>query len=112
LTEGHNRVEENDTNNALNGKIALVTAGSRGIGKAAALALAKAGADVAVNFQRREAEAQAVCKEIVSMGHRAVAVSADVSRAVEVTRLAETVQNGFVNTNGAGGCWLRSRRWC
>lgn len=42
--------------------------GSRGIGRAAALALVTAGADVAVNFQHREAEAKAVCREIEGIG--------------------------------------------
>jgi 3-oxoacyl-[acyl-carrier protein] reductase len=92
--------------NELTGKIALVTGGSRGIGRAAALALAKAGADVAVNFQCREAEAQAVCREIDGMGRRAVVVKADVSKAAEVARLVETVEKGLggvdILVNNAG----------
>ena len=55
----------------LNGKIALVTGGSRGIGRAAALALAKAGAQMAVNYKTRAAEGEAVCREIESQGGRA-----------------------------------------
>jgi len=46
------------------GKVALVTGGSRGIGKAAALALSKAGARVAVNYKKGAAEAATVCAEI------------------------------------------------
>lgn len=57
--------------NELTGKTALVTGGSRGIGRAAAVALAKAGADVAVNFIRREDEAQAVCVEVEAVGRTA-----------------------------------------
>ena len=79
-------------NNELTGRIALVTGSSRGIGRAAAVALAKAGADVAVNFIHREAEAQAVCAEVEAAGRRALAVKADVSKAVEVARLIETVE--------------------
>ncbi|MHC1767348.1 MAG: 3-oxoacyl-ACP reductase family protein [Verrucomicrobiia bacterium] len=78
--------------NELDGRIALVTGASRGIGRAAAVALAKAGADVAVNFKSREAEAQAVCAEIKDTGRRALAVRADVSKASEVARLVETVE--------------------
>jgi len=95
--------------NELIGKIALVTGGSRGIGRAAALALAKAGADVAVNFQRREAEAQAACREIEGIGRRALLVKADVSKAAEVARLIETVEKGLgsidilVNNAGISG---------
>jgi 3-oxoacyl-[acyl-carrier protein] reductase len=79
-------------NNELTGKIALVTGGSRGIGRAAAVALARAGADVAVNFQHREAEARAVCVEVEAVGRRALAVKADVSKAAEVARLVKTVE--------------------
>ncbi|MGA2501778.1 MAG: SDR family NAD(P)-dependent oxidoreductase, partial [Tepidisphaeraceae bacterium] len=67
--------------NELMDRIALVTGGSRGIGRAAALALAEAGADVAVNFNQREAEAHAVCGEIEGLGRHALAVKADVSKA-------------------------------
>lgn len=88
------------------GKAALVTGGSRGIGRASALALAKAGADVAVNFQTREADAQAVCREIESTGRRAVAIKADVSKAGEVAQLIQAVENSLgsidILVNNAG----------
>jgi 3-oxoacyl-[acyl-carrier protein] reductase len=73
-------------------KIALVTGASRGIGRAIALALARAGADVAVNFKNREAEAQEVCRAINALGRRSVAVRGDVSLADEVTRLTAAVE--------------------
>lgn len=79
--------------NELGGKVALVTGASRGIGRAIALALAKAGADVAVNDRHREAEAQTACAQIEALGHRAVAVKADVSKAGEVAKLVETVES-------------------
>jgi 3-oxoacyl-[acyl-carrier protein] reductase len=74
------------------GKTALVTGSSRGIGKAIALALAEAGADVAVNYSAHEQEAQDVCGRIKSLGRRCTAVQADVSSASEVSRLVETVR--------------------
>jgi 3-oxoacyl-[acyl-carrier protein] reductase len=92
--------------NELTGKIALVTGGSRGIGRAAAVALARAGADVAVNDKCREAEALAVCVEVEAVGRRALAVKADVSKAAEVARLVETVEKGLggieILVNNAG----------
>ena len=93
-------------NNELTGRIALVTGSSRGIGRAAAVALAKAGADVAVNFIHREADAKAVCVELEAAGRRALAVKADVSKAAEVARLVETVEKGLggidILVNNAG----------
>jgi 3-oxoacyl-[acyl-carrier protein] reductase len=76
----------------INDRIALVTGASRGIGRAIALSLAKAGADVAVNFLVREKEAQAVCGEIKSLGRRSLAIPADISRAEEVKRLVKTIE--------------------
>ena len=74
------------------GKTALVTGSSRGIGKAIALALAEAGADVAVNYSAHEQEAQDVCSKIKALGRRCMAVRADVSQAADVSRLSETVR--------------------
>jgi len=68
---------------------ALVTGGSRGIGRAIALALAECGAAVAVNFRTRAEEADAVVRQIRSAGGRAVALRADVSVGAEVSDLAE-----------------------
>jgi len=61
----------------LNGKHALVTGGSRGIGAAIALALAENGADVAFTYQHSAEKADAVVKSIEKMGRRAVAIQAD-----------------------------------
>ncbi|HUO12781.1 MAG TPA: SDR family oxidoreductase [Caulobacteraceae bacterium] len=63
---------------SLAGRVALVTGGSRGIGKAIALALAEAGADVAVNYRRDDAAANETVAEIQAMGRRAKAYSASV----------------------------------
>ena len=76
----------------LTGKVALVTGASRGIGRGAAVALAKAGAHVAVNYRLQEAQALEVCDTIKRLGCRTLAVGADVSRAQEVDRLVEAVE--------------------
>ncbi len=62
----------------LTGKVALVTGGSRGIGRAISLKLASLGADVAVNYQGRADTAQDTVSEIEKLGRRAVALQADV----------------------------------
>ena len=76
----------------ISGKVALVTGASRGIGRAIAVALAEAGVDVAVNYLTRQSAAQETCEHVQACGRRAVAVQADVSQAVEVVRLARTVE--------------------
>ena len=71
----------------LKNRIALVTGASRGIGAGIAIALAEAGADVAVNYRQRADAAKSVCEEITRMQRRAVAVQADVSVAADVKRM-------------------------
>lgn len=76
----------------LSGRNALVTGGSRGIGKAIALALADAGCDVAVNYVNREADAGAVVDAIRRIGRTAVALRADVSRSDAVQLLVKAAE--------------------
>lgn len=89
----------------LAGKVALVTGGSRGLGKAIALGLANAGADVIVSSRKLEA-CEEVASEIRSVGRRAVAIAAHVGRWDDVTRLAEDAYAAFgsvdVLVNNAG----------
>jgi len=76
----------------LQGRIALVTGGSRGLGRGIALALADAGADVAVNYARDAAAADEVVAGVRCRGRRACAVRADVSQAAEVAALVHAVE--------------------
>src|ERR1700741_1706229 len=77
---------------SLTGKTALVTGASRGIGRASALALAKAGAQVLVHYGRGAAEAEMVVNEIRSAGGRADAVAADLANADGPHKLAAQVR--------------------
>jgi 3-oxoacyl-[acyl-carrier protein] reductase len=72
-------------------KIALITGGSRGIGRAIGLALARAGADIAINYRSRTDEAEKVRTQIERYGRRCIIVRADVSDGREVTRMVETI---------------------
>jgi 3-oxoacyl-[acyl-carrier protein] reductase len=74
------------------GQVALVTGASRGIGRAIAVALAQAGADIAANYQTRESEARETCSQVAQTGRRCLTVRADVSRAADVARLIDTVE--------------------
>lgn len=75
----------------LEGRVALVTGASRGIGHAAALALSEAGAKVAVNYHASEEAALDLVKQITDRGGLAIAAKADVSQAAEVSRMVEKV---------------------
>ena len=90
----------------LTGKSALVTGGSRGIGRATALELARQGARVAVNYMAQEAAANAVVAAIKEAGGEAFAVQADVGDATAVERMVETLQEHWgrvdILVNNAG----------
>jgi 3-oxoacyl-[acyl-carrier protein] reductase len=75
----------------LSGKTALVTGGSRGLGRAAALLLARAGADVAISYVRDGRAARSVVDECCSLGVKAIAVRADMASSAQVRRLMQTV---------------------
>ena len=73
------------------GRVALVTGASRGIGRAIAMALAEAGANVAVNYRERADDAAEVVKIITGIGGRAIAVRADVSVSADVAAMTALV---------------------
>jgi 3-oxoacyl-[acyl-carrier protein] reductase len=76
---------------ALSGRVAIVTGGGRGIGREIALELARAGADVAVNYHDQPEGARAAAAEIETLGVRGMAVAADVGDAAAVRRMMEEV---------------------
>lgn len=80
-----------ERNRELTGRVALVTGGSRGIGKAIAIALADVGADVAVNYRERAEDAAMVVEAIRSLGRRASAVAGDVSLGESVQKMIARV---------------------
>ena len=108
----------------LRGKIALVTGGARGIGRAIVRRLAQAGCDVAVNYYNSSEEAEALCGELGRMGRRAGAIQANVADPQSVTELIEEFRKRFdrldiLVSNAASGVLkpalsmsLKHWRWC
>jgi 3-oxoacyl-[acyl-carrier protein] reductase len=90
----------------LNGKIALVTGASRGIGRAIAIELAAAGADVLVNYAGNETAAQQVVQAIENLGRTALLYKANVSVSAEVEKMVEFALKHFgkidIVVNNAG----------
>ena len=74
---------------SLEGRNAVVTGGSRGLGAAIALGLAEAGADVLLTYREKHAEAAAIVQQIEEMGRRSLAVPMEVTSRVSVTHAAE-----------------------
>lgn len=90
----------------LTGKIAWVTGGSRGIGRATAVSLAKAGADVAVAYSSKSAEADEVVMEVQAFGRKALAVQVDVASQDSCNQAYEKICQGLgkvdILVNSAG----------
>lgn len=80
---------------SLEGRSALVTGAARRTGRALALGLARAGADVAVHYRSSTAEAESVVKEIQEMGRRAAAVRADLANAEQATRALQEAETAL-----------------
>lgn len=96
----------------LKGKIAVVTGGSRDIGRAIAIKLAKEGAKVVVNYHSSEKGANETVAEIRSLGQEAIAVKADVSKMGDIALLKEKTVGAFggkvdILVNNAGGLFER-----
>ncbi len=83
----------------LDGKIALVTGASKGIGKSIALELARQGCDVAVNYHTDRQGAEATAAEIAALGRRSLAVRANVALAGEAGAMFEEVFRTFPHLN-------------
>jgi 3-oxoacyl-[acyl-carrier protein] reductase len=92
----------------LDGKVAVVTGASRGIGRAIAETFAREGADIVVNYVKSADDAREVVKIIKAMGRRAIAVKADVSRRTEAEKMFDKALEVFgrvdilVNNAGIG----------
>ena len=106
---------------SLQGQVALVTGSARRLGRVIALTLARAGANVVVNYHRSRAEALATAREIAALGVEVLAVRADVAKPAQVQAMFRAVERRFgrldILVNNAGvffrGKWdqLREKDW-
>ena len=101
MSETNRREISNNT--PLAGKVALVTGGSRGIGRAIALRLAELGSDVAI-CGRDEAKLMETNAAILALGARGMTVRADVTQPRDVAKLVETVQAELGPKIGRASC--------
>jgi len=90
----------------LEGKRAIVTGGSMGIGASIAKVLARQGADVAINYRKHDTEARQVVAEIESLGRKGLAIKADVANFADAQRMVDEVKEKFggldILVNNAG----------
>ncbi len=84
-----------DINLSLKGKTALVTGGSRGIGRAIAVRLAQAGADVAINYLRQRSAANETLEQIEAAGAKALAIRANVGDHENIHHMFEQIEKEF-----------------
>ncbi|NLW21735.1 MAG: 3-oxoacyl-[acyl-carrier-protein] reductase [Tissierellia bacterium] len=104
---------------SLSGKNALVTGGSRGIGKAIALELARHGVNVAISYIGNSKKAEAVVEEIEKIGVKAIAIKADISKEEDVINMVDEINGSLGNidilVNNAGitrdNLLLRMKTW-
>jgi len=98
--------EERSMQITLSDRVAIVTGGSRGIGRAISLALAGAGATVVVNYRGNTAAAEETLAAIAAMGGKAIAIQADVAKSDDVKRLFSEVNTAYgridILVNNAG----------
>lgn len=104
---------------SLEGKVALVAGGSRGIGRSIALAFAEAGADVVVSA-RKQPDLDSVAEEIKAMGHRSLGIASHIAKAEESKALIEAIKKEFgrldilvnsAGTNPYGGPLVDAEEW-
>ena len=90
----------------LKGKVALVTGGNSGIGKAIVLALAEAGANIVIDYVANEQATEDIEKQVAALGDQSIGVDADVSKVEDLARLVKSAVDAFgrldIMVNNAG----------